>query len=851
MYPLHSGWEFREVGNAVENHVPQWRPAAVPGDVHLDLFQNRLIPDPFSRDNVTHQQWIESAAWEYHDTIHVSPEMLNNTNIDLIFDGLDTDAQVTLNGTVVLRADNMFREWRVNIKPYLRSGDNTLTVLFPSSIQEASKLAAQDQWRNRSHAPTPEKTYLRKAAYEYGWDWGPRFVTSGLWRDVRIETWDKARISNLYVRQDDIHATVAHISAQMEVTVSTPCNAKIDIGYNEAGLHQSYSQNAILHTGVNSVTVPIEIVKPDLWYPAGYGAQPLYSFVTTVSCDGRPEDTASTRAGLRSVILRRDVDLWGRSFEFVVNGIPVFAKGASVIPFDSFPSRVTAADYKRILQAARDANMNMVRQWGGGYYETEEFYDLCDELGLMVWQDFMFGNEWQPGSYAFKQNVESEVTYQVRRLRNHPSIVLWCGNNETEASWRWPRTVEMTRSDPEIARHMWQNYLTLFSGVVAQTVERLNSETPFWSSSPSADYEDASGEFSMPDAKNLSQSQEYITGDMHNYAVHEPEDYEKYFPRFMSEYGWLSFPDMQTIKIYTKPADRTSISTPVMLAHQDGKHGNADILKPIVMRYGQPKDFDSLVYLSQVMQADWIKTGAEHLRRNRPRTMGSLFWQLNDCWPVASLSSIDYYGRWKALQYYARRFYSSILISPHVENGALAVYVVSDETAATPATVRLRIMKPDGSVLSEHKQTISIPRLSSTVPLRIPMQDIEQVSSASIASVFAAADIIVEGKTVSANLVYFVPERDLKLPKPTIRAELVQEGKQFQLRMLSNMLARSVYVSFDSDDVRLSDNYFDLLPGEERRIVVSGAETIQELQSNLKIMSEEDAIVSLVHVSGK
>lgn len=843
-YPLHSGWEFRQADNGTPSHVPDWHPAVVPGDVHLDLFRNQLIPDPFYRDNVARLQWIENADWEYRDTIHASPAMLASANIDLVFEGLDTDATVTLNGTVVLRADNMYREWRVNIKPYLRPGDNALSVLFPSSIREASRLAAQDTWRNRSHAATPEKSYLRKAAYEYGWDWGPRFVTSGIWRDARIETWNAARISNLYIHQEDIHSDVAHISGEIEVTASRPCDAKVGMGYNEAGRSQSYSRDVILHVGVNTITFPIEIVKPDLWYPAGYGAQPLYSFVAAITCKGQAEDTASARTGLRSIVLRRDVDPWGRSFEFVVNGIPVFAKGASVIPFDSFPSRVTNVDYRRVLEATRDANMNMIRQWGGGYYEAESFYDLCDELGLMVWQDFMFGNEWQPGNYAFKQHVESEVAYQVRRLRNHPSIVLWCGNNETEASWRWPRTVEMTRNDPEIARRMWQNYLTLFSGVVAQTVERLNPETPFWASSPSADYEDTSGDFSMPDAKNLSESQSYMAGDMHNYAVHEPEDYEKYFPRFMSEYGWLSFPDMQSIREYTQPADLTSISTPAMLAHQDGEHGNADILKPIVTRFGQPKDFDSLVYLSQVMQAEWVKTGAEHLRRNRPRTMGSLFWQLNDCWPVASLSSIDYYGRWKALQFYARRFYSPILISPHVENGELAVYVVSDDTRILPVTIRMRIMRPDGTVLSARTQSITLDRLSSIIPIRVPMQDIERLSGASIASVFAAADIAVNGETVSSNIVYFVPEKELNFPAPKIRADIVEEGKAFQLRISSDVLARNVYVSFGSKDVKLSDNYFNLLPGQERRIVIFGSEAIQQLRSSLKIMSQEDAILS-------
>jgi len=714
--------------------------------------------------------------------------------------------------------------------------------VFPSPIRQAANAAAVDAWRNQTHAPTLEKTYLRKAAYEYGWDWGPRLVTSGIWRGVRLETWDKARISSLYVQQRDIHPVVAHIAAQVEVTASAAGSAIVSVRYNEGTQSRSYSQRVLLHTGTNSIIFPIEIVKPDLWYPAGYGKQPLYKFSATLSSERGVEDTASTRAGLRTVVLRRDVDQWGRSFEFVVNGIPIFAKGASVIPFDSFPSRVTAANYKRVLEAARDANMNMVRQWGGGYYESDEFYNLCDELGLMVWQDFMFGNEWQPGSYVFKQNVESEVTYQIQRLRNHPSVVLWCGNNETEASWNWPRTAAMTNNDPEIARHMWQNYLTLFSGVIAQTVARLDPETPFWPSSPSADYEDTSGDFRMPDAKNLSESQEYMSGDMHNYAVHAPEEYEQYFPRFMSEYGWLSFPDRQTIRTYTEPNDRTSITTPVMRAHQDGEQGNADILNAVVKRYGQPKDLDSLVYLSQVMQAEWVRIGAEHLRRNMPRTMGSLFWQLNDCWPGATLSSMDYEGRWKALQYYTRRFYSPILLSPHIENSSLAVYVISDKMMPVQAIIRLRIMKPDGAVLDEKSQTVVVPPLSSKAYMSVPLAELQRISDSATSSTFAVTDLIVGEKDVYTRVTYFAPNRDLQLPKPVIHAEIVKKGGSLQVRLRSNTLARDVYVSFGDEDARLSDNYIDLLPNQERRIDLLGKTDIKRLQASLRVISLEDSI---------
>ena len=342
------------------------------------------------------------------------------------------------------------------------------------------------------------------------------------------------------------------------------------------------------------------------------------------------------KTGLRSIVLDRHPDKWGRSFQLVVNGIPVFAKGADVIPFDSFPNRVTTADYRRILESARDANMNMIRHWGGGYYETDEFYQICDELGILVWQDFMFGNDWQPGTYSFKLNIEAEAEDQVRRLRNHPSIVLWCGNNETEGAMGW---VPRPALPADVRYQMWQDYLTEFSGILPRVVARLEPEVPYWPSSPSADYEALSA-ITTRAAMRTSGTCGTVACPFSTYETHHA--------RFVTEYGFQSFPEMKTIEAFTEPADRTSIFTPVMLAHQKNNEGNSIIHDYLLKDYPEPKDFASFLYVSQVLQAEGIKIGAEHFRRSRPETMGSIFWQLNDCWPVASWSSIDYYGRWKA-----------------------------------------------------------------------------------------------------------------------------------------------------------------------------------------------------------
>ena len=422
---LDHGWQFRQV-TADAKDENGWLPATVPGDVHLDLLANKKIPDPFFRDNESKLQWIEKESWEYRVNFDVTPALLARSHVDLVFDGLDAAADVYLNGEKVLSADNAFRIWRVDAKNHLHTGKNLLRVVFPSPIKAAAAAAASDLFR--LHSKTEEKTYIRKAAYEYGWDWGPRFVTSGIWKPVRIEAWDRVRIADFAIRQRDVSREVAHLDAEVEVEAASAGTAEVWIGSFPYGnavtrIPTAASRVVTLHPGVNIIDLPIEIQHPKLWYPAGYGDQNRYEFQVIASVGQGIADSRELTTGLRSVVLDRHLDQWGRSFQLIVNGIPVFAKGADVIPFDSFPNRVTTANYRRILESARDANMNMIRHWGGGYYESDEFYAICDELGIMVWQDFMFGNDWQPGTYAFKLNIEAEAEDQVRRLRNHPSIV--------------------------------------------------------------------------------------------------------------------------------------------------------------------------------------------------------------------------------------------------------------------------------------------------------------------------------------------------------------------------------------------------------------------------------------------
>jgi beta-mannosidase len=446
----------------------------------------------------------------------------------------------------------------------------------------------------------------------------------------------------------------------------------------------------------------------------------------------------------------------------------------------------------------------------------------------MIWQDFMFGNDWQPGTYAFKQNIEIEAEFQVRRLREHPSIIIWCGNNETEGAIHWNGRDLLS---PAARYQMWQDYLTVFSGILARTANRLAPETPYWPSSPSSDYEETSPSFQ--------------SGDFHDWSVWHGRvpfsEYELHFPRFMTEYGFQSFPEMRTIEAFTQPEDRTGIFTPVMLAHQKNTEGNSIIHDYMLKYYSEPRDFPSFLYASQVLQAEGIKVGAEHLRRIRPRAMGSIFWQLNDCWPVASWSSIDYFGRWKALQYYARRFYSPLLVSPHVEDGNFNVYVISDKTAPTAARLRLRLFTLAGKSLSDSTQEIQVPELSSKIYIQRPLAEFVNANGADAANIFAVADLLVDGKSVSSNVLYFVPAKLVILPQPQISVDLAKSGDAYRLRLSSPALARSVYISFGALDATPSDNYFDLIPGQPVEITITSAAPLDQLRAQLKLISLADA----------
>ena len=816
---IQSGWQFREVGKTDGNN------ATVPGCVHTDLLANKLIDDPFYRDNEKKQQWIGKTDWEYQTTFRITPQTLARENVELVFEGLDTYANVFLNEQLVLKADNMFRTWRVNAKPALKPGENTLRIVFRSPINEILPVMAKLNYQLPASNDQGEKTspFTRKAPYHYGWDWGPRFVTSGVWRPVSLEAWDHARVDNLQMVVKKISPDLAELTANVEVEASAAGAATIVLE-NVTDKTVAGKQQLNLQPGTNQVSFNFTVPKPKLWWPNGLGSQPLYTFRAHSLVNGRITGEKSTRTGLRTLELRRQRDEAGESFMFMVNGIPVFAKGGNWIPADSFPTRITKDKYEFLLKSVHDTNMNMLRVWGGGIYEADDFYELCDEMGILIWQDYMFACSMYPANQEFLDNVRAEAIDNVKRLRNHPSIVLWAGNNEIETAWRnWGWRQNLPAS-------LWDDYQKIFHGVLQEVSAKYDPTRPYWPSSPHGGLAD--------DPESLH------SGDVHFWQVwHAAEPfsaYEKQMPRFMSEYGFQSFPNIETVKSYTVPSER-DIESPIMLAHQRHPRGNQLVREYMLREYAQPKDFDSFLYVSQVLQAEGIRIGAEHLRRIMPHNMGSLYWQIDDCWPVASWSSIDYYGRWKALQYYARRFYSELLISPTVQNDYLKLFVVSDRPKAVPARIRVTLMNFDGAALKSFVRDVNVEPLTSRSYFDLRVDEL--LGGNDMKRIVVYCELLVNDKTVSDHDYFFAPFKELTLSKPDITPEVIRTRNGFSVKLTSDKFAKAVYLTVPEHDGFFSDNYFNLAPGREMTVEYRSRAplSLEEFKQQLQVRSMADA----------
>ncbi len=825
---LNSNWTYHQVNGELAGN------AAVPGTIHTDLLANKQIEDPFYRTNEKNQQWIDKEDWEYSSSFQLSEKEISRQNLHLGFKGLDTYADVYVNGSLVLKADNMFREWEIDIKKLAKAGENQLRIYFHSPVKKGLELlnasaytypASNDQSENGGLGDQKVSVFTRKAGYHYGWDWGPRFVTSGVWRPINLKIWDALRIKDVFIQQKSVKKEEAQLLADFTLEANEAFSGKVLLTDKSTG-KVMLSKQVDVEKGSNLISIPFTITNPKLWWSNGLGAPNLYQFEAKVIKDNEIVANYELSTGLRSLKLIREKDEAGESFYFELNGVAVFAKGANYIPNDNFLPRVSQADYEKVIADAKDANMNMLRVWGGGIYENDIFYDLCDKNGILVWQDFMFACSMYPGNEKMLNSIKEEAKDNVIRLRNHPSIALWCGNNEMNTAWSyfskdgWGWKELYTEEQRE---EIQKAYMDIFHGILPDAVNQYTDGDAYWPSSPQAGFE--------PEKHAAYDSR---SGDMHYWGVwhglHPFEDFDKYKARFMSEYGFQSFPDFETVKKYTLPEDY-NIESEVMASHQRSGIGNLRIKEYMGWDYKVPTDFEKFLYMSQVLQARGIKTAVEAHRRARPYCMGTLYWQINDCWPVASWSSTDYYHKWKAMHYMVRKAYQPVLLSAFAKNDTLAIYGVSDLLVGKKGVLSLNLISFKGEQL--FKQEISVDLAANTSSVLFTSSLADLLGKFDKNSVVLQMEVREEDQLLADGKYYFAKPKDMLLPEAKINVQLIEkEGRHF-IQVSADKLVRDLYLNFKDSDIRCSDNYFDLLPGEKRTIELTGNDVPQ--QSDLQI----------------
>jgi beta-mannosidase len=831
-------WTFREApaGPRARRSAAGWLPASVPGCVHTDLLRAGKIPDPFHGTNELDLQWIEERDWEYRAEFTAPPSLLAERVVELCADGLDTIATVHVNGKKIAATDNMFVAWRWDVRRHLRPGKNELLLRFTSALDYIRTHRTEFSPPRESCDPVGNCQRIRKQPCQFGWDWGPRLVTAGIWRDLRLEAWTGLRLSDLLV--DQKHARDprgrASVALRLAPELTGPATTQTLTHRATLSLRGAEIARAEFTTPEHLLHVP----APELWWPAGQGDQPLYDLVlTTRDPSGRTLGTITKRLGLRSLELDRSADAQGRHFRFLVNGRPVFLKGANWIPAHAFVAGLGREPYARDLHAAAQAHMNCIRVWGGGIYENEHFYDLCDELGLLVWQDFMFACMLYPHDESFLASVRLEAAHQTRRLRHRACLALWCGNNElVQINGR------SLREDPALRA----GYEALFHGVLAEAVSTHSPATPYI---PTSEWRDT--------FENGHEHGER-EGDTHFWDVwhsRKPvKDYERYRFRFCSEFGMQSYSSPATNATFAPPG-RDNIFGPVMENHQKNRAGNQIILDYVSRRYRFPKSQDDLIYLSQLNQAYCMQIAVEHYRRTMPHCMGALYWQLNDCWPVASWSSIEFTGRWKALHHLARRFFAPALVSAHVPGDEEAIvgnyrrstvrevhlHTVHDAPTPTGALLRWDLFHLDGRILLSGAKRVRLrageARRQLTLDLARPLAQHGRDH------LYLRIALDPDHGPGSEDTVFLAPPRFLDLPRAKIRATLRKlDPSRALLTLQSPVLQHRVEIDFAGITHQAADNYLELYPREKKQIVIDLATPtpLAKLQSTLRLRSLAD-----------
>ncbi|WP_337956091.1 beta-mannosidase [Alicyclobacillus herbarius] len=794
---LNGNWRMKSVNGE------EWLPAQVPGSVYLDLLRAGRIPDPFYRDNELRVFDVAKQDYVYEREFSVDERLMACDRVLLTCLGLDTLAEIEINGTPVARTDNMHRTYEFEIKSLLQVGQNRIRVVFRSALNYILDKNADDPlWG-------PEDSvegfpHLRKGHYMFGWDWGPKIPDLGIWRDIYIRGYETGRIEDVRIDQ---HHRAGQVTLDVHVDVEVWQDAALDLVV-EVTAPDGQVQSVRRVAGVGGL-VTVEIENPKLWWPNGYGEQPLYDVQVRLEQGGQTRDERNLRIGLRTIRLVRESDAWGESFLFEVNGVRIFACGANYIPEDNLLSRRSLEKTRRLLEDCVAANFNFIRVWGGGLYPEDYFYDLCDELGLVVWQDFMFACGVYRLTPEFEANIRQEAIDNLRRLRHHASLGLLCGNNEMEVAWvEW----QFPKSDD-----LRQDYLRMFEQVLADVARTEAPQVDYWPASPSS-----GGGFDNPNDENR--------GDVHYWDVWHGlkpfTEYRKFHFRFCSEFGFQSFPSLKTIETFTEPEDRNVFSY-VMENHQKNGSANGKILYYLAENFRYPKDLAALAYTSQILQAEAIKYGVEHWRRHRGRCMGAIYWQLNDCWPVASWSSIDYYGRWKALHYFAKRFFDPILISACEEGSQVGLWVTNDRLQQVSGTVRWRVLDERSRVLRAGDETITVAALSAEKVVDLDLSDFFADMDTRRRTYLEYTLETVEG--VRQGTLLFVPAKHFEFANPHLSVAVEDLGDAFAVRVSAEAYAKYVALDLVGADAVFSDNFFDLSADAPRTVTVAKSSLSQPL----------------------
>lgn len=798
---LGGAWRMREADSET------WHSAHVPGSVYADLMADGTMPDPFWRENELDAFERMKKDYVYQRAFTVTEAQLAHAHVELVCEGLDTLAHVSLNGREIAFADNMHITWVWDVKEQLHAGENTLEIRFDSPILYCAKKAEEAPGWESSDA-TPGFRHLRKAHCMFGWDWGPRLPDAGIWRPIFLRTWDTVRLENALMLQAH-HDGVVDVTIRPEIAGESAWSAEITAPDGEV----------LTLPGTTAAEQVITIEHPQLWWPNGLGKQPLYR-VTVRLATG---DTRVWRIGLRTMTVSREKDEWGEEFCHVVNGVKVFAMGADYIPEDNILARVTPERTRRLLEDCKAANFNAIRVWGGGYYPDDAFYDICDELGLLVWQDLMYACAFYDLTPDFERSIRVETHQNVARLRHHASLALICGNNEMEMFMAGAnsalinhRTWEFVPTYP----HHITDYVKMFEYILPAIVKETAPQTYWWPASPSS-----GGNFDAPNDENR--------GDNHYWDVWHGEkpftEYRKFFFRYASEFGFQSFPCLKSIEQFTLPDDRNIFSR-VMERHQRNQAANGKILSYLSQTFRYPNSFDDLLYASQLMQAEAIRYGVEHWRRNRGRCMGAIIWQLNDIWPVASWASIDYYGRWKALHYAAKRFFAPVMISAE-EEGELSQNPKINEYHPAPLEKSFRLnvcnetlrdvtgevvwalRTPDGAIVRQNQQTLTIPAMSAKWLDKVDCAD------ASLTGHYVSFAFVVDDVALSEGTCIFCAPKHFEFVDP----RLTVETRGDTLVVTSHAYAKQVWLESEDADLLLDDNAFDMNPGTKIVRVLRGS----------------------------